>query len=125
MNGKCGYSLNEESYSGAFNSEEEAITECRRCGYEGVVYIGQYRTPEAPENCFDVEDIFDQIVQHEDYCCDWAESFFFINDEVKNEMTEGMRKEFGRLLDKYGIRPTFGVIKPETVVQVEPSGLQG
>ena len=118
LDGKWSYSFDEEYYHEGYETADEAMKAGVNNAEGGDVFIGQYRQPYSPEKCFDIEDLFDQIMSHEDYAGEWSESFFDIPDDVEKQFTEEMQKQLGVLFDKYELRPKFGLIKPETVKNV-------
>jgi len=109
--GKWGYSTNEETYSGFFDSREEAIAAVQSVydGDDRLVWVGQFREPIC-EQAIHGRDLIEQVVCQDEYCGDWADDAISATNEEIDELTQAIRKVFGEWMDKYGLRPSFGVV---------------
>jgi hypothetical protein len=110
INGKWGYSTNEEWYTGFFDSREEAIAEARSAGEDGRLWVGQFRAPIAPEDCVDAEMLIEAVLCQDDYCGDWAEDALDCSPAQRDELTADIRRVFGAWVDRHGLRPKFCVV---------------
>lgn len=109
IEGKWGYSRDEETYTGAFDTRQEAIDEGLEYSENGV-YVGQYQAPSSPEEYIDAEDLFEKVCCQDEYCGDWAEGTLDCTREQQDELTEAIRRVFGEWIDRHGLRPTFGLV---------------
>jgi hypothetical protein len=106
LKGKWGYSTDGESYSGVFDTKQEATDELN--GEAG--WIGQYRDPISPEMCVDGHNLIEQVLCHDDYDNEWMNGLKYAPKQLE-ELTQAVRSTFGSWLDKYKLRPTFGLIE--------------
>jgi len=114
IHGKWGWTQDEQSYHGAFDTPEAAAADI---GEEGEsVMVGQYRDPIAPELCVKGDDLFELTVAHEDYSGEWAEDAFSCTQEQEDEFTDAVRQVYGEWLDKHNLRPGFGIVECTKVV---------
>jgi hypothetical protein len=115
LEGKWGYSTDEESYTGAYDSREEAIEEAKDTD-ETHFWVGRYSAPPSPESCIDAEDLIDKVLCQDEYCGDWAEGCLDCSKEQLVELTDSIRKVFGEWLYQHDLRPAFGlIIEPEEI----------
>jgi hypothetical protein len=120
IEGKWGYSNNEENYSGSYDTREEAVQEAEASGY-GHFWVGQFKAPITDE-AIDAEDLLEKITCQDDYCGDWTEDALDCSNEVKDELTESVRRVFREWMDRHGLRPTFGIVyDAEEIVCEGPS----
>lgn len=116
------YSFDEESYSGEYDTREEAAQEAftERPEAESC-YVGESKTP-IPENYFTADDIIEVIQNQDDFLGEWAEDWPEANKEQRAELTEQLRSVFSAWLDKHNLRPSFfNVVDSEKVIKQQPS----
>ncbi len=106
--GKWGYSHDEETYFGTFDTKKEAIRAGRQEGRP--LWVGQYIDPISPEKYIDGKDLIEQVLCQNDYCGEWAEGALDCTGTQLAELTMKMRSVFGDWLDKHDLRPRFGLV---------------
>lgn len=110
--GKWGFSRDGETYTGAFDTREEAIAE----GGETAKFVGRYREP-CCEDVIEASDVLDKILCQDDYCGDWAEDALSATIGQLGELTVELQKVVGQWLDKHDLRPTFGIVERGELIE--------
>lgn len=114
---KWGWTRDEECYHGAFDTPEEAAAD--GLGKKGGrITVGKYRAPTPPEQFIDADLIIEHATCQDEYSGPWAEDCIECSPAQAKELTEALQKTFGDWLDKHDLRPTFGIIEPETVKEI-------
>lgn len=112
--GKWGISDTGERYEGMYDTRDEA-----KAAAKHGQYIGQYREPVLPEECWSAEDWIDHVLCQDDYCHDCAEGCLDATEEQRCELELYVRAVLGAWLDKHGLRPEFGLVEDSEVVYKE------
>lgn len=114
IEGKWGYSTNEEWFEVAGDTREEALAE----GHANARYpfwVGKFRKPIC-EEVVDADLVLEHIGCQDDYCGDWGDDVFNCSTAQSNELTAALQKVIGEWLDRHGLRPEFGLISsPERI----------
>lgn len=119
ITGKWGWTRDEESYYGFFNTPEEAAADgLPKEG--GTITVGQYRDPTAPEDYVDAELIIEHVTCQDEYCIECAEDALQCTKEQEDELTASLRTTFAAWLDKHKLRPSFGIIEKTQEVTLAP-----
>ena len=106
--GKWGHSHDGEYYTGAYDTREEAVAEARAVENR---FVGQFRDPQAPEDCIDADDLLEKSACQDDYEGDWADGWPDATAEQRKELTTAVQKVYGEWLDKHGLRPKWGMVE--------------
>lgn len=117
MDGKWGYSTDEENYAGIFDTPEQAECAARiECEEEdrSMFWVGQFRAPRI-EQAIHGDVLIDRILSTDDFSNEWGEDAFNCTREQVNDLTERLQKAFIAWMEANGTRPRFGLIKPETI----------
>ena len=109
IEGKWGFSLDGENYPLAYDTREAAIQAAKARGHVRF-WVGQFRDP-ITDLAVDADDLLEKVLDHEDYCGDWADAAILSTQEQRDELTRGIRRVFRKWMDKYGLRPTFGIVE--------------
>lgn len=110
ITGKWGWTRDEESYHGFFDSPEEAAADGLGAK-AGIITVGQYREPTAPEDYIDADLIIEHVTCQDEYCIECAEEALHCSKEQEDELTAALRATFAQWLDKHKLRPTFGIVE--------------
>ncbi len=123
--GKWGFSHSEESYTGHYDTKEEAIREGMR-GMRGgeIFWVGQYREPAAPESFVDGVTLLENVTEQDEYCGEEAYGCFDCTKEQEQELTDMIARVFGEWLDKHDLRPMFGIVEYYEKVTVPDTFLE-
>ncbi len=101
------YSHNEETFHGSFSTEHEAIVE----GFAGTnrakIWVGEHKPPTPPEQLIDADTVIEAVIEQDEYCGEWSETWPDASEAQMIELTAELRKTFGAWMDKHGLRPTF------------------
>lgn len=119
--GKWSISTDHERYYGEYATKNEAIAEARTG--EGRHWVGQCVPPIQPEELFtgnEVEWWINHVVlEHNDYCGEWAEGALDTDRKERDELAAEIRPIIAAWLDRNKLRPTHWNIDPNTVEEVE------
>ena len=121
LDGKWGYSFDFETFEEAFDTPEQAkdalMTEAiaRELNTECKVWIGQYRKPGDPEGYVDADLLLEHSGCQDDYMGDWGDEWPGETKEQNQELTDAIQKVYAEWLDKYDLRPSWGIIEMETI----------
>lgn len=112
--GQFGYSFDDETYEGAFDTREEAVDEAEASADEydvSTFRVGEYRDPDSPESFIDGEWVIDRILSCNDYDSEHAEDTFNCPQEVRDDLTAMLRAAFVAWMEKHDQRPKFFIVK--------------
>ena len=115
--GKWGYSTNEESYFGSFDTKEEAIAEAEACEDVDTDYwVGQFKDP-IIQVC--ASQVIDQISEQVgDECGEFAEDWpGRIPTDAENELANELTEVLLKWMKKYKLMPTFATVDSDTIEQ--------
>ena len=123
ISGKWGYTRDEEFYTGAYDTPQDAI---KASGAEEgeTVIIGQYRAPVPPEEFIHAEDMIEHVLVQDEYSGEWADGCISYSEDQERELTEALRKVFATWLDRHDLRPKFGIVDEAGIRRItvgEPS----
>lgn len=112
IHGKWGYTHDEQTYHGCYDTPEEAAEEGALgdddSEYETVT-VGQYRSPEVL-GYVDAELVLEHIRCQDDYCLDCADDALECTKEQKSELTTALQETVRLWLDKHNLWPKFGLV---------------
>ncbi len=121
IDGKWGYSLNEEDYYEFCDTPDQAKDEAmkeaiaKEFNTEQHVWIGQYQKVRDPESFIDADRIIEHSAEQDDYSGDWGADWPNDTPEQRQELADAVGRVYGEWLDKYDLRPNWGLIQPDTV----------
>ena len=104
-------STNEESYSGEYLSEMEALEEAFAHEDDDVVWVGECVPPTQPEDYWNAEDWIEHVACQDEYSGEYAEDWDQSTKEQREELERGVSKVMAAWLDRHNLRPKFFSIK--------------
>lgn len=119
IEGRWGYTHDEETYHGSYATPEEAARESGRV----VATVGQYEAPTPPEAYIDASLLVDHVLCQDDYCGDWADGCLDASPAEMAELTDAVRSAFRAWIDKNGLEPQFGTVRLDSVRKIKITDL--
>lgn len=113
--GKWGYSTDQEKYSGAFDTKEQAAAECGE-----PCWVGQYVRPVDPWAYLDGSSIIDDVMCQDDYSFDFSDTCFAAGEPFIADLTNRLRAVFREWCEQHDCRPAWWVVDPRTVERIDP-----
>lgn len=129
VEGKWGYSLDEENYLGMFDTEEQAKEEAvkdaiaEELNTECEIIICQYRKVRDPESFVDADLLLEHSGCQDDYTGDRGDCWPGETMEQNQELTNAIQKVYSEWLDKHNLRPSWGMVRGDTVQRIRLGNL--
>jgi len=109
--GFCGSELDELTH-GQYETKEEAIYEA--FDYYGdveAIYVGQYRPPTMPWDCFTADWLIDLTLCQDDYCGDWADGVLSLTKGQEESLEGAVKPVIQKWFEDNNEVPEFGLIE--------------
>lgn len=101
------YSINEEYFSGAFDSTNDAIAAAIAETKDGdSFWIGECRSPTQPEDFWCAEDWLEHVSVQDDYSGEFASDWDLSSEKQRQELEVLVRGVLKDWLDRHNLRPT-------------------
>lgn len=126
---KWGYSLDEETWQGLFDTKEEALDEAMKeaiaeeLNTECEILVCQYRKVRDPESFVDADLLLEHSGGQDDYCGDWGDCWPGETKDQRKELTSAVQKVYAEWLDRHDLRPTWGMVRDETIQRIRIGSL--
>ncbi len=117
------FSVDEEHFSGDFDTVELACQEAARDPDIGCFFwVGEVTAPPGPEAFFDADLWLEHVSCQDEYSLDCAEDWDQATAVQKEELEEAVRNVMSLWLDRHNLRPGFFMVSQPQKFRVMPDG---